>query len=70
MCIRDRYKDAEVGRWHLELLVAATLESSLAPRAEATSAEDAHMAQHGPAMSFMSESAQRSYRGLVYDRCG
>lgn len=65
--IQSKYKDAEVGRWHLELLVAATLESSLAPRAEATSAEDAHMAQHGPAMSFMSETAQRSYRGLVYD---
>ena len=65
--IQSKYKDAEVGRWHLELLVAATLESSLAPRAEATSAEDAHMAQHGPAMSFMSETAQRTYRGLVYD---
>lgn len=65
--IQSKYKDAEVGRWHLELLVAATLESSLAPRAEATSAEDAHMAHHGPAMTFMSEAAQRSYRGLVYD---
>ncbi|MBO1014616.1 phosphoenolpyruvate carboxylase [Achromobacter sp. SD115] len=65
--IQSKYKDAEVGRWHLELLVAAVLESSLAPRAEATSAEDAHMAQHGPAMSFMSETAQRTYRGLVYD---
>lgn len=65
--IQSKYKDAEVGRWHLELLVAATLESSLAPRAEATSAEDAHMAHHGPAMSFMSDTAQRTYRGLVYD---
>lgn len=65
--IQSKYKDAEVGRWHLELLVAATLESSLAPRAEATSAEDAHMAQHGPAMTFMSDTAQRTYRGLVYD---
>ncbi|HEY9316544.1 phosphoenolpyruvate carboxylase [Achromobacter deleyi] len=65
--IQSKYKDAEVGRWHLELLVAATLESSLAPRAEATSAEDAHMAHHGPAMSFMSDMAQRTYRGLVYD---
>ena len=68
--IQSKYKDAEVGRWHLELLVAATLESSLAPRAEATSAEDAHMAHHGPAMSFMSETAQRTYRGLVYDTPG
>lgn len=68
--IQSKYKDAEVGRWHLELLIAATLESSLAPRAEATSAEDAHMAHHGPAMSFMSDTAQRTYRGLVYDTPG
>ena len=26
--IQSKYKDAEIGRWHLELLVAATLESS------------------------------------------
>ncbi|MCD0506064.1 phosphoenolpyruvate carboxylase, partial [Bordetella petrii] len=68
--IQSKYKDAEVGRWHLELLVAATLESTLAPRAAATSAEDARMAHYGPAMSFMSETAQRSYRGLVYDTPG
>ncbi|WP_154391542.1 phosphoenolpyruvate carboxylase, partial [Bordetella pertussis] len=68
--IQSKYKDAEVGRWHLELLVAATLESSLAPQAAATSAEDAHMQQHAPAMSFMSELAQRTYRGLVYDTPG
>jgi len=68
--IQSKYKDAEVGRWHLELLVAATLESSLAPRAAAASAEDAHMAHYGPAMSFMSDTAQRSYRGLVYETPG
>ena len=68
--IQSKYKDAEIGRWHLELLVAATLESSLAPRAEAASAEDAHMARHGQAMSFMSETAQRTYRGLVYETPG
>ncbi|MVW72001.1 phosphoenolpyruvate carboxylase [Bordetella sp. 15P40C-2] len=68
--IQSKYKDAEVGRWHLDLLVAATLESSLAPRAAAASAEDAHMAEYGPAMSFMSEMAQQSYRGLVYETPG
>lgn len=68
--IQSKYKDAEVGRWHLELLVAATLESSLAPRAAASSAEDAHISDYGPAMSFMSETAQRSYRGLVYETPG
>ncbi len=68
--IQSKYKDAEVGRWHLELLVAATLESSLTPRAEATSAEDAHMANHGSAMAFLSDTAQSTYRGLVYDTPG
>ena len=68
--IQSKYKDAEVGRWHLELLVAATLESSLAPRAEAASAEDAHMAEHGAAMDFLSEHAQGTYRKLVYDTPG
>jgi len=68
--IQSKYKDAEVGRWHLELLVAATLESSLAPRAAAASAEDAHMADHGPAMAFLSQHAQRTYRGLVYETPG
>ena len=28
--IQVKYKDAEVGRWHLENIVAATLEASLA----------------------------------------
>lgn len=68
--IQSKYKDAEVGRWHLELLVAATLESSLAPKAEAASAEDAHMAQHGAAMDFLSDHARRSYRDLVYGTAG
>src|SRR5690606_18823474 len=54
---QSKYNDAEVGRWRLELLVAATLESTLAPRPAATSAEDAHMAHYGPAMSFMSDTA-------------
>jgi len=68
--IQSKYKDAEIGRWHLELLVAATLESSLTPRAAAASAEDAHMSYYGPAMSFMSDTAQQSYRGLVYETPG
>ena len=68
--IQSKYKDAEVGRWHLELLVAATLESSLAPRAAAASAEDAHMEHYGAAMSFMSDTAQQRYRGLVYETPG
>jgi phosphoenolpyruvate carboxylase len=68
--IQSKYKDAEVGRWNLELLLTATLESSLAPRAEATRAEAAHMDDYGPAMAFLSDQAQRTYRGLVYDTPG
>lgn len=68
--IQGKYNNAEVGRWHLELLVAATLESSLAPKADAASAEDAYIAQYGAAMSFMSDHAQHTYRGLVYETPG
>ncbi|HEY0295633.1 MAG TPA: phosphoenolpyruvate carboxylase [Bordetella sp.] len=68
--IQSKYKDAEIGRWNLELLLTATLESSLAPQAEAARAEAAHMEDYGPAMSFLSDQAQRTYRGLVYDTPG
>ncbi|MEI2416316.1 phosphoenolpyruvate carboxylase [Orrella sp. JC864] len=68
--IQSKYKDADVGRRHLELLVAATLEASLAPQARAASQEDAHMAHYGQAMSLLSEHAQKTYRALVYDTPG
>ena len=68
--IQSKYKDAEVGRWHLELLVAATLEASLATHAVTASSEDDNMAQFGPALAAMSAVAQRTYRGLVYDTPG
>ncbi|WP_459615924.1 phosphoenolpyruvate carboxylase [Bordetella sp. 2513F-2] len=68
--IQSKYKDAEVGRWHLELLVAATLEASLTPSRAAASAEDAHMAEYGPAMAALSAHAERTYRKLVYETPG
>ena len=68
--IQSKYKDVEIGRWHMELLVSAVLESSLAPHAQAAEAEDAHMSRHGQAMSFMSDHARKTYRGLVYDTPG
>src|SRR5690606_27411034 len=68
--IQSKYKDAEVGRWHLELLVSATLQASLATGERAASAEDAHMARHGAAMAFLSQRAQQAYRGLVYETAG
>jgi phosphoenolpyruvate carboxylase len=68
--IQSKYKDAEVGRWHLELLVAATLEASLPPDRSAAQAEDGNMARYGAALSFMSALAQKTYRGLVYETPG
>jgi phosphoenolpyruvate carboxylase len=68
--IQSKYKDAEIGRWHLELLVAATLESSLKPRAAADADEQAHIDQFGAALSFMSSTAEATYRDLVYGTKG
>ncbi|WP_171961966.1 phosphoenolpyruvate carboxylase [Bordetella trematum] len=68
--IQTKYKDAEIGRRNLELLVSAVLESSLAQQPAARQAEDAHMAHHGQTMDFLSEAAQRSYRELVYETPG
>ena len=68
--IQSKYKDAEVGRWHMELLVAATLESSLTPQAHAAQAEDARFDAYGPVMAHLSASSQRAYRGLVYETPG
>uniref|UniRef100_UPI0033417B1A phosphoenolpyruvate carboxylase n=1 Tax=Paracandidimonas soli TaxID=1917182 RepID=UPI0033417B1A len=64
--IQSKYKDAEVGRWHLELIVAATLESSLKPAQAAARREEENMARHSCAMRFMSGVAQDAYRSLVY----
>ena len=68
--IQSKYKNAEVGRWHLELIVAATLESSLKPSKAATRQEEKFMARHGTAMRFMSAVAQQAYRSLVYETEG
>ena len=68
--IQGKYKDAEVGRWHLENFVAATLESSLAANAAQSQSEDDNMAHYGAVMDFMSGIAQESYRDLVYGTAG
>ncbi len=68
--IQTKYKDPEVGRWHLENFVAATLEASLAPNSAASKTEDDNMAQFGAALEFMSDVAQHSYRDLVYQTPG
>jgi len=68
--IQSKYKDAEVGRWHLELFVAATLEASLAPNRGASQSEDENMARYGAILGFMSGVAQQAYRQLVYQTPG
>ncbi|MDS1139148.1 phosphoenolpyruvate carboxylase [Pusillimonas sp. SM2304] len=68
--IQGKYKDAEVGRWHLENFVAAMLETSLATGPSASQTEDKNMARFGAAMDAMSQAAQQSYRDLVYGTPG
>jgi phosphoenolpyruvate carboxylase len=68
--IQSKYKDADIGRWHLELLTAATLEASLVDAGEATSAEDALFDRYAQTMSILSATALRTYRSLVYETPG
>jgi len=68
--IQSKYKDADIGRWHLELLTAATLEASLADSTESASAEDALFATYGPTMDRLSKTAMAAYRALVYETPG
>jgi len=68
--IQSKYKDAEVGRWHLELFVAATLESSFTAGRGASQSEDENMARYGAIASFLSDVAQAAYRKLVYQTPG
>ncbi|WBF65628.1 MAG: phosphoenolpyruvate carboxylase [Candidatus Kinetoplastibacterium crithidii] len=64
--IQGKYHNAEVGKWHLELLTSATLESSLCIDRKTASKEDLHIKQFGDIMSDMSEYAQKLYCDLVY----
>ncbi|MEO6985658.1 MAG: phosphoenolpyruvate carboxylase [Paralcaligenes sp.] len=68
--IQSKYKDADVGRWHLELLAAATLEASLTPHQSASQTEDENMARYGAVLNLMSATAQKTYRKLVYQTPG
>ncbi|HEY9279875.1 MAG TPA: phosphoenolpyruvate carboxylase [Eoetvoesiella sp.] len=68
--IQTKYKDPEVGRSHLEMFVAATLEASLVPTPAASQTEDENMAHFGSVLDFMSGKAQQAYRDLVYGTPG
>jgi phosphoenolpyruvate carboxylase len=65
--IQSKYKDVDVGRWHLELLVSATLEASLTPPEAAQKTEQGYSDMFGDALTSMSAHAQAVYRNLVYD---
>ncbi|MFA5703498.1 MAG: phosphoenolpyruvate carboxylase [Advenella sp.] len=65
--IQSKYKNADIGGWHLELLVSATLEASLLASSHE---QDKHMDKFGPAMDFMSTIAEETYRQLVYGTKG
>jgi phosphoenolpyruvate carboxylase len=68
--IQGKYKDARVGRWHLENFVAATLEASLKAGTSASATEDQNMARYGSALHAMSQIAEQAYRDLVYNTPG
>ena len=68
--IQGKYKDARVGRWHLENFVAATLEASLTTGSTASTTEDQNMARFGQAVHYMSHVAEQAYRDLVYNTPG
>ncbi|NLY65157.1 MAG: phosphoenolpyruvate carboxylase, partial [Alcaligenaceae bacterium] len=65
--IQSKYKNAEIGGWHLELLVSATMEASLSGKPQS---KDSHMEQFGDALDNISTLAEQSYRQLVYGTKG
>ena len=67
--IQSKYKDADVGKWHLENLVSATLEASLVDE-HAARQEEEHVKRYSAIMDFLSKSAESSYRSLVYKTPG
>lgn len=68
--IQVKYKDAEVGRWHLENIVAATLEASLGVTPEIVRQEDRYLEEYQPILDALSALAEQAYRDLVYETPG
>ena len=67
--IASKFSNAEIGRRNLELLVAATLEASLAPQAE-NPQHTAQLARFETVMAELSNLAYKAYRHLVYETPG
>ncbi|AGF48103.1 phosphoenolpyruvate carboxylase [Candidatus Kinetoplastibacterium oncopeltii TCC290E] len=68
--VHGKYNNAEVGKWHLELIVAATLESSLYVTTNKKNMDNIYVDKYGEAMSFMSRHAEKIYRNLIYEKPG
>jgi phosphoenolpyruvate carboxylase len=62
--IAAKYGHADVGRRNLEVLAAATLETTLLPT------ESAHRGEYAEAMEELSSQAYQAYRRLVYETDG
>ncbi|MDN2712537.1 phosphoenolpyruvate carboxylase [Janthinobacterium sp. SUN118] len=67
--IASKFSNAEIGRRNLELLVAATLEASLAPQ-EVNPARNSQLARFEGVMAELSNLAYKAYRDLVYETPG
>lgn len=67
--IQSKYKNPESGRINLELLVSATLLSSLAPHEESRKDEPT-LQRYTSTMAWLSDAAERAYRKLVYETPG
>ncbi|MGK5026400.1 phosphoenolpyruvate carboxylase [Janthinobacterium sp. RB2R34] len=67
--IASKFSNAEIGRRNLELLVAATLEASLAPQAE-NPQQTRQLARFETVMAELSNLAYKAYRQLVYETPG
>lgn len=66
--IQSRYKEPEVGRWHLDMFVSATLQATGA--SPETQRESKNIERYGEVMQFLSTKAQEAYRDLVYNTTG
>ncbi|OYO25856.1 phosphoenolpyruvate carboxylase [Janthinobacterium sp. PC23-8] len=67
--IASKFSNAEIGRRNLELLVAATLEASLAPQTE-NPQQARQLARFETVMAELSHLAYKAYRQLVYETPG
>ena len=67
--IASKFSNPEIGRRNLELLVAATLETSLMP-ATAQGSQAKKLAMFEEIMEELSSRAYRAYRSLVYEEPG